>query len=245
MHPHPHPHPHRFTARTKLIERLEARLRAQSWPRFQMALIVAFTGLAGLLASAVMLRLGLHSMALRYPLATVLAYAAFLGLLWLWMRTRAEDWSDAGDGVQLAADAADCISPALRSRGGGLPHTARAQPDSGSDGPNPGSLVDADELAVVILVVVAVVSMLFSGVYLVFQAPALLAEVALDGAVAGSLYHRLHQAERQHWVQSAWGYTRWPLCFVLITVALVGWGLGQAVPGAVTLGQALAALFQS
>ena len=39
--------PHRFTARTKLIERMEARLRAQSWPRFQMALIVAFTGLAG------------------------------------------------------------------------------------------------------------------------------------------------------------------------------------------------------
>ncbi len=114
-----HSHPHRFTARTKLIERMEARLRAQSWPRFQMALIVAFTGLAGLLASAVMLRLGLHSMALRYPLATVLAYAAFLGLLWLWMRTRAEDWSDAGDGVQIAADAADCISPALRSRGGG------------------------------------------------------------------------------------------------------------------------------
>lgn len=240
-----HAHPHRFTARTKLIERMEVRLRAQSWPRFQMALIVAFTGLTGLLASAVMLRLGLHSMALRYPLATVLAYAAFLGLLWLWMRTRAEDWSDAGDGVQLAADAADYISPALRSRGGGLPHAARAQPDSDLGGPNPGSLVDADELAVVILVVVAVASMLFSGVYLVFQAPALLAEVALDGAVAGSLYHRLHQAERQHWVQSAWGYTRWPLCFVLITVALVGWGLGQAVPGAFTLGQALAALFQS
>lgn len=241
-----HAQPHRFTARAKLIERLEARLRAQSWPRFQMALIVAFTGLVGLLASAVLLRLvGLHSMALRYPLAALLAYAAFLGLLWVWMRTREDDLSDAGvDGVQLAADAVDWISPALRSRAAGPSHTARAQSDSGWSGPNPGSLWDADELVVVILVVVAVVSMLFSGAYLVFQAPTLLAEVALDGAVAGSLYHRLHQAERQHWMQSAWVYTRWPLCLLLVTAALVGWGLGQAVPGAFTVGKALAALFQ-
>lgn len=67
--------------------------------------------------------------------------------------------------------------------------------------------------------------------------------MALDGAVAGSLYHRLHQAERQHWVQSAWQHTRLPLLGLLVTMTLVGWGLAHAVPGAFTLGQALSALF--
>ena len=104
--------PSRFTSRSKLVRHMQDRLQSQSWPRLQMSLIVAFTGLAGLLASAVLLKLGMHGMAARYQAATLLAYGAFLGLLWLWMRTRPDDWSDVGDGVEMTWDLA---SSALRS----------------------------------------------------------------------------------------------------------------------------------
>ena len=55
-----------------------------------MTLLVVLTGGAGLLASFVLLHLGVDSMAVRYPLAVTIAYAVFLLLLWLWLRTKAE-----------------------------------------------------------------------------------------------------------------------------------------------------------
>lgn len=249
--------PHRFTARSKLVRQMQERLQAQSWPRVQMALIVACTGLAGLLSSAVLLRLGMHHMGLRYPVVTVLAYVAFLGLIWLWMRTRPEDWGDIADGVEVGTDVLDVVSAGYRARGGGvgMPSSGPVQSpgvtlqelepvSSASTSPSSdwglGDVADADELAVVLLIIVAVLALASAGAYIVVQAPTMLAEVALDGAVAGSLYHRLHQAERQHWAQSAWRYTRWPLVALLLTMGLVGWGLDHAAPGANTLGQALA-----
>ena len=242
--------PTRFTSRNKLVRQMRERLQAQSWPRLQMSLIVAFTGLAGLLASAVLLKLGLQSMALRYTVSTLLAYGAFLGLLWLWMRTRPDDWADVADGVSSGVDVVDLASAALRSRGVGMqsvqaPHMDVAELPTTSDssgGWNLGDVADADEFAVVVLIVVAVVALASAGMYIIVQAPSLLAEVALDGAVMGSLYQRLQQAERQHWALSAWAYTRWPLLGLLCVMALLGWGLQLAAPGALTMGQALAAL---
>jgi hypothetical protein len=250
----PSARPQRFTARGKLVREMQARLQAQSWPRVQMSLIVAFTGLAGLLLSAVLLRAGVTSMVWRYPLVTVLAYGAFLGLLWLWMRTRSDDWSDVADGVDAGLDVGDLAASALRARGGSgvraMPSPGVDLVDEAADAPvsagglgdlSLGDVADADELAVVVLVIVAVVALASAGAYIVVQAPTLLAEVALDGAVAGSLFRRLHQAERQHWARSAWQYTRWPLAVLVVVMLLVGWGLQHAAPGAQTVGQALSA----
>lgn len=218
---------------------MQERLQAQSWPRLQMVLIVVFTGLAGLLLSAMLLRAGVHSMAWRYPLTTVLAYGAFLGLLWLWMRTRPDDWGDVADGVDVGLDAVDVASSALRVHG----DTGNQGRGGGGDW-RLGEAADADELVVVVLVVLAVVALASVGAYIVVQAPTLLAELALDGAVAGSLFHRLRQAERQHWARSAWQYTRWPLVVLVVVMALVGAGLQNAAPGAQTVGQALSTLGQ-
>jgi hypothetical protein len=256
MSPTARPQP--FTARAKLVERMRRRLEAQSYPRLQMSLIVSLTGLAGLLVSASLLKLGLHSMAWRYPLSLLIAYGVFLGLLWLWLRSRAEDWADVGDMLDAADVASDLARPVVQgvSRAArGIADNAlhpvaagRAQPStlasSAAESPGWGdadvSVGDADELAIVLLVLGFVLALAAAAVYVVYQAPVLMAEVALDGALVGSLYHRLRQGERQHWLHAAWTHTRWPLLAMLALVWLVGWGLGYAAPGAVTLGQAWA-----
>lgn len=255
--------PQHFTARAKLVERMRDRLQSQSYPRLQMSLIVSLTGLAGLLASASLLKLGLHSMAWRYPLALLIAYGAFLGLLWLWLRSRAEDWGDAadlGDGVDVLDLGADLARPIVQSVSRGAQKavhnttqavdagldvpSARTPTSSGSSSSSLGGIDidvgDADELVIVLLVLGFVLALAAAAFYVVYQAPMLMAEVALDGALVGSLYHRLRQGERQHWLHAAWRHTRWPLLAMLLVVWLVGWGLGQAAPGAVTLGQAWA-----
>ena len=55
-----------------------------------MLVLLLLTGGAGFGASVLLLRLGVEAMAVRYPIAVLAGYAAFLGLLrlWLWSMTR-------------------------------------------------------------------------------------------------------------------------------------------------------------
>lgn len=65
------------STRTQVVGLLQRHLEADSYPRLQMGLIVALTGGVGLLCSFVLLRLGMSTMALRYPLALLGAYVFF------------------------------------------------------------------------------------------------------------------------------------------------------------------------
>lgn len=99
--------PHRSVdiprSRDDAVGRLRHDLQTHGWPRSQMMLLVALTGGSGLLASFLLLQAGLDSMALRYPLALLMAYGVFLLLLWLWLRTKADDWADLPDpGINLS-----------------------------------------------------------------------------------------------------------------------------------------------
>lgn len=79
-------------SRDDAVGRLRHDLQTHGWARSQMTLLVALTGGSGLLASFLLLQAGLDSMALRYPLALLLAYGVFLLLwLWLWLRTKADE----------------------------------------------------------------------------------------------------------------------------------------------------------
>lgn len=91
-------------SRDDAVGRLRHDLQSHGWPRSQMTLLVTLTGGSGLLASFLLLQAGLASMALRYPVALLMAYGVFLLLLWLWLRTKAEDWADLPDPGMLPSD---------------------------------------------------------------------------------------------------------------------------------------------
>src|SRR5262245_48307719 len=71
--------------RRVVVERLRNRLLRTRWPRLQMSAIAALTGASGFVASWVLLAFGLDSMALRYGLAVLVAYGAFLLLVRIWL----------------------------------------------------------------------------------------------------------------------------------------------------------------
>jgi hypothetical protein len=93
------------TEHQALIERIEKHLERRSYPRMQMMVIVSLTGASGLLASAALLRFGMGTMAIRYPLSVLVAYCVFLGLLWVWIRKIAPEYSNLTP-AQLEADEA-------------------------------------------------------------------------------------------------------------------------------------------
>lgn len=68
------------------VESVRASLVRRTSPRMHMLGLVVVTGGVGFLASYAMLHAGVRSMAVRYPIATCLGYAAFLGLIRLWIR---------------------------------------------------------------------------------------------------------------------------------------------------------------
>lgn len=130
--------------RSQAILRLQHRLEKDAYPRIQMGFIVTLTGGAGLLFSFLLLHAGMFNMTLRYPLALVAAYGIFLGLLWLWMRTKADDYLDLPDAaIDLGSSGGsssgiDISLPSFKSGGGG---------NFGGGGAS-GSFDDADPLPV-------------------------------------------------------------------------------------------------
>ena len=235
--------------RHQLVARLRARLLQQGFPRLQMLLLVSLTGMAGFLASFTLLWLGLAEMWLRYLVAVSFAYLAFLGLLWLWLRTRAEDYVDIPDVSGLSPSRGgwhegDDFSGGEGEFGGGGASGSFDSPQGDTVGNAFESVGDAvsgaDELALPLVVILFVGALLLSSLWIVYSAPILFAELLVDGVLAASLYRRLRGLESQHWLETALKRTVWPFVVTGLLVSAIGWGMQVYAPGAQSIGEVMA-----
>jgi len=207
---------------------MRQQLETRGWPRLQMSLLVALAGAAGFLGNWGLLHAGFGNMALRYPLAVLLAWGAFLGLLWIWLKARdQDDVTDAGDALDLLPDSAPT-------------HGGHAASDAGAADLFDG-LAAADEFALPLVAIVFVVTLLLAARWIVTGAPTLFAELLVDSALSASLYHRMRHGDANHWLDTAWRRTRKPFVITAAVLALLGFAVQTAHPGAHTLGQAIAA----
>lgn len=245
-------------SRLKEIQRLRGRLERDGFPRLQMLLLVTITGGAGFLGSYSLLHAGFSEMWARYLLAFGFAYLVFLSLLWVWLRTRAEDYGNLPDISNLVPSpgrgGGSCAGYSGKGGdfgGGGASGTFDSpieslQVESGalsSDG-NPvgdalGAVSDADELAIPLFVFVLVASLLLSSFFVIYSAPVLFAELLVDGVLAASLYRRLRGLETRHWLTTAIRRTFWPFLLTAISVAAAGWAMELYAPGADSIGDVL------
>ncbi|MET0226967.1 MAG: hypothetical protein ABW187_11035 [Dokdonella sp.] len=194
--------------REREIERMRIALERNDYPRLRMLLIVALTGGCGFLASFLLLRQGIESIALRYPLALCVAYMAFLLLLWAWLRSRPDDYFDAPD---------------IGDLGGGWRYPQQKVDASGSSDAF-GSFDVGDDFALPVLVIAFVAIVACASLWIVYSAPILFAELLFDGVLAAGLYRRLRHSDRRHWLDTALRRTWLP--FVLTAIALMAFGLG-------------------
>ncbi|HSF43539.1 MAG TPA: hypothetical protein VLT87_27345 [Thermoanaerobaculia bacterium] len=266
-------------SREELVEKVRKRLERHSLPRLQMSLLLALTGATGFLSSFILLKLGVDSMALRYPVAVALAYGVFLLLLRIWLRLQRDSWesADIPDVVDLGEAVVDGAGSLVRGagrfagRGGNFggggasadfdapPATLAMTPPSpapavravprsgggggGSKGGGGGFSfgIDLDEGGLLVLVAVLVIAATSMGVviWILWTAPALLAEVLVDGLVMTGLYRRLkHGPEPGHWLTGAIRRTWIPALVVALLFSIAGYLLQQAVPEARSIGAA-------
>ena len=249
---------HHIFVRSHAILQARRKLEAESYPRLQMTLIAALTGAFGLLSSFLLLRQGVESMVVRYPTTVLLAYLMFLFLIWLWLRTNREDYVDVPDFSSPSSggagpgcgNSAEAVAP-IRSGGGGdfggggasTSFDGVGSPvDDGSGlgsdmSDAAGAFAEADELAIPLLAVVMAVGLAFASLYVIYIAPALLAEVLVDGALSYALYRYVRGDDSEHWLATAVRRTVLPFIATAIFLAAAGAGMAAYVPGARSIGE--------
>ncbi len=248
-------------------------------PRVQMMIILLLTGCAGFLSSFVLLHSGISQMWMRYPLAILAAYVAFLLLLRLWLAIHSSqdnfnlntdlnlsigdisggsngggtsgsaDFSFGGGGDFGGAgaggswDAGDSPSPAVPAVSTVSAVSYSSSSGGGKSGGGSSALdgvsldVDSEGIGLIILAVVAVIAGLIATLYVVYIAPALLAEILVDAVLLRGLHKRVKNIERKHWLQTAVRQTLLPAILCAIFFAVAGGLLQAAIPDANSIGE--------
>lgn len=231
------------------IQKIRGELERDSFPRLQMLLLVTLTGASGFVASYTFLHAGLVEMWLRYLLSFGVAYLMFLVFLWLWLRTRVEDYADIPDVSGTTSSSSDSASAYYSGKGGdfgggGASGTFDSPADGissigdsgGSVGDALGTVAEAEEFAIPLAVLILIGAMVFSSLFIVYSAPMLFAELLVDGVLSASLYRRLRGLETRHWLETAIRRTAWPFILTAAIASASGWAMTLYAPEAHSIG---------
>jgi hypothetical protein len=239
--------------RQQALARIRELIESQSWPRVQMTLLVSLTGAIGFLTSFVLLHLGMTTMWVRYLLSMVAAYLAFLFLLWVWAKTRDKNLTDILDFPDFGrlGQGSGSKSCGREEKGGDFegggasgsnqPEITAAELPGSSEiaGATPDALA-LDELAIPLVVLMAIFLLLGSAFLVMNNAPALFAELILDGILSASLYRRLRGLDQKHWLETAIRNTAVPFTTVTLLLVGIGWIIQWLDPSANSIGEFLA-----
>jgi hypothetical protein len=238
--------------RVELVARLARDLERFTAPRIQLLIMMIVAGGAAFLASALLLWSPAQTfelMAPRYAAAALCGYLAFILLIRVWIALHRPP----GDGPGLdALDVLDAIGPnssvpsveppALfgggRSGGGGY-STRWSASGSGDSGPSFGLGLDLEDGIWLIVAAACAAAGVVAIGYVVYMAPILLAEVALDAAIISVLYRRLRRDEQGHWLFTVVRHTWIPALVLVLFAFAAGYALQQVAPDARSIGAVL------
>ncbi len=245
--------------RERVVRLIKSRLLRKGKPRLLVTLILLITGLVGFLVSYLLLHSGMTRMWLRYPLAILFAYCVFLLLLRLWLalqRSRQRVGVEVGDVTDIAPELPDALfrsrggyAEGFRFSGGGADaggggagsswgeSSLSSSSSSGSSGGGGG--FDLDDGVFIVIAVVVIAGALLAVFYVVYIAPALLAEILVDGVLVAGLYRELKGVEQRHWLRAAVRKTLLPALIAAALFSAGGYALQRAAPKARSVGEVL------
>lgn len=232
-----------------------ADMRARRWLRLHVFIVSVVTLLACAAFSHVLMRLGVAHLGARFVLSLTLAYAVYLGLLYLWGRwllSRDEgslDVPDAGSGNGSGGARPFESGGGGDFGGGGASASFDGNPAADVVSGTVEALGSADEgIVVVVPLALAVGAAVLLGTGLGFVVFGLFGVEVLLGVVVEIAFASVggalaYKARREGWLLYALRRTAWPMAGVLVGALLLGLALRHWLPAAATLPQALRMLF--
>lgn len=223
--------------------RFRQRFQERFLLRFHMFLITAAMLMSGVVLSKVMWLLGVRSLLFRYPIAVLASYAIFFVLLRIWLyyvSTQDSEESEHTDGnvvsINDAPDATDLLDSELVDAGvdvigGGVRHGSQAVSKASKF--ELGDLQDGDGEGLVLILLLAVLVAIFgSSLYLIWEAPTLLTEVAVQMVLATSLRRATKQMSAPDWAGSVLGKTWIPFAIVFALTIIFAFAASYYCPTA-------------
>lgn len=240
-------------------------LQRRHWVRVHMFFLVTATFLAGLLATKLLMELGVDTLWLRYGLAICVAYLLFLIMvrLWIWYVCGRGVDADGADGIDLFVRAMDQaewteLGGGGQFGGGGASGTwqtpdgvpmdmeistapAKVVSSGGSDKSGCFSFdIGGDEGCFVVILLALLVGVLFiAGGYLIYAAPAILGEAVFEVLLAAALARRAKKLENAGWGGSVFKATIWIFLAVLAIAITLGWYAQKSCPDAMRIRDAI------
>jgi hypothetical protein len=223
--------------------RFKQLLLGQFFVRFHMLLILTGTGLSGVSISKLLLVFGVESMAIRYPIAVICSYFVFFCLirLWLWYiamtparHSRVEIVEGTGESWIEAAIDQSIYPGVLRPSS---PTEESSFPSREVDESLFGLELDDEGIYVLIIIALLLLTIFGGAVYLIYQAPVILAEAAFQAALASALTRASMRIDRGDWMGSVIGATWVPFILVLVTAVVFGLIVSIYCPAAIKLSE--------
>ena len=233
----------RESFKRQLLERL--------FVRFHMGLILGATTLSGVVVNRGLFWVGVQGLSVRYPVAVACSYGVFFLSVRLWLSHALADLEpalrppplrlglgleDAGDVLEGTGDLADVGDELLD-----IPLVMSVpSPSSSSGGSSGGSIGDIDgEGAVIVALVLLVAAIFGSSIYLVWEAPVILTEAALQAVLAAALRRATRRMDHPDWTGSVFKATWKPFAVVVVMAVLFGQIAERACPPAHTVHQVI------
>lgn len=217
--------------------------------RWHMTAILACVLLSGVVASALLLHLGVRSMPWRYMLAVAGSYLVFFVLIRLWLlyvslagggrslglAPNFGDPGDVGSGLPgWSGSGGSAFRPGGGGFGGGGASAGFDAPaggggsggfSSGSSGSGGAGLdLDLDDGWLVLLALaLLMLAVGATGGYLIYQAPHILGEAAFQVALATSLHRAAKRVVGFGWTGSVLWATWIPFSVVMVMAGIFGW----------------------
>ncbi len=232
------------TARERAIQHVTACLERRGQSQVLMLMFTAIATVNGVLASTWLHAVGMDSMVIRYPLSVGIAYLVFLLELSFFIshhRARRKKFVD--DSAYWHSTDLSGIPQSIPTGRGGSPTTLTEKPSGGGSGFNFGGF-NGDGILVVLLILAAVVSTILASLFVIYQAPVMLAEVIVDGVLFFGIARRVNRMGNQHWFSGVMRRTLGPILILAVCFSAIGIGLQSVGPKATTMAEAFRATHQ-
>jgi hypothetical protein len=235
-----------------IAKRFKDRILRSYFVRCDMSLILIVVIASGVGASKLMLELGVHSLQVRYPLALLVSFLAFLLLIrvWIWyVFCRPLGGVDLGDlPGPYGGGSGEVQFAGFRggdSGGGGASDSwsdggdSTPSPSAGGSGNGSFDIDLGDDWAILLVLAAVVLAIVCAGGYLIYVAPHILPEAAWQASLGAGLARIAKPTEKGNWMRVVLRASVLPFLVVLALVMGLAHVANSHCPQAVKLAEAL------